>query len=83
MKTSWHIDRKISTGTAIAVFCHIIVGVWYTSKIDSRIGTLEDATKDNSTVIERLVRVETRLDGLAESVNRIDLGVAKIAERRP
>jgi hypothetical protein len=78
---SWHVDKAVSLGILIALVCNIFAGIWYASKIDSRVAALEVATKDNTQVFERLVRVETQLDNFKDAINRIDLSVAKMADR--
>lgn len=80
-KNDWHLDNKIPMAMLFAILANLFAGIWYAAKIDFRVAALEMATKDNNLVLERLVRVETQLDGLKYALNRIDQSVAKIADR--
>ena len=80
-QTDWHLDKKISIGIILSLMANFFAGSWFASKLDSRVGSLEDATKNSTQVFERMIRVETQLEGLKDTVNRIDQSVAKIVDR--
>lgn len=80
---NWHLDKKVPITILIVLIGNIFYCVWFAAKADSRLATLEMITRDNSQVIERLVRVETQLQAVKETASRIDASLAKIAERRP
>jgi hypothetical protein len=78
----WHLDKRVPIAMLFALLANLFAGIWYAAKIDSRVAALEISTRDNNLVLERLVRVETQLDGLKDAVNRIDQSVTKIADRK-
>ncbi|MCE3233773.1 MAG: hypothetical protein K0R98_2030 [Rickettsiaceae bacterium] len=78
----WHLDKRVPIAMLFALLANLLAGIWYAAKIDSRVAALEISTRDNNLVLERLVRVETQLDGLKDAVNRIDQSVTKIADRK-
>ena len=80
--SDWHLDKKVPISIVIALFLNVIFGVWYASKLDSRIAFLEvdhartlrvidktdDVSKDNN---NRLIRVEDKLDTIAATVKEL------------
>jgi hypothetical protein len=75
---NWHLDKKVPIAIFFALLFNIFAGIWYAAKIDSRVAALEIVTRDNSLVLERLVRVETQLDNLKDAVNRVDQSMSKL-----
>jgi hypothetical protein len=77
----WRPDKKIPLAFLLTLIIHTMTAIWFASRLNARVESLEAITRDNSLVLERLVRVETQLDGVKETINRIDQSVAKIADR--
>jgi hypothetical protein len=80
-KNQWHLDKKVPTAFLFMLVIHTMAAIWFASRLNARVESLEAITRNNSLVLERLVRVEVQLDGVKETINRIDQSVAKIVEK--
>lgn len=77
----WHLDKKVPIGIIVAMLVQFAGGLWFVSKLDSRIYTLEtaavmqreiDQRQDDSAratraeVLRQLERIDEKLDRLIE-----------------
>lgn len=81
---SWHLDKKVPIALIMAITINIIVGIWWASKLDSRVEAIErwktsneridarlSVIEEQQKVIQKVVeRIETRLDGGGYVPNR-------------
>jgi hypothetical protein len=77
----WRTDKKVPLLFLLTLMVHTMAAIWFASRLNARVESLEAITRDNSLVLERLVRVETQLDGVKETMNRIDRSIAEMADR--
>lgn len=68
----WHLDRKVTLSLILALLLNAGSTVWWASKLDSRITSLEDKNAKYEIIPERLTRVETQVGGMREDLR--DLG---------
>ena len=77
--TEWHLDRKVPLLLIAALLVNAISGIWYASKLDSRVSNLETIAeradradiraRETSLLAEqRLTRVEDKLDNVLDIV---------------
>lgn len=89
---SWHLDKKVPLGLIIGLMINALCGIWYASKLDSRVAVLEQQAvilgietaklKDaNDGSKERLIRVEDKLENIFEELKQLEthFSVPKIA----
>lgn len=64
----WKIDRHIPIALILTVLLQTVGAVWWTAKLESRIEVLELYVKTRSGDGERLIRIEERLNYIAEQI---------------
>ncbi len=84
-KEQWHLDKKVPIGIIVAMLMQFAGGLWFVSKLDSRIYNLEkdallqretDQRQDDSAratraeVLRQLERIDEKLDRLIEKRTR-------------
>lgn len=83
---SWHLDKRVPVGIILAIVLQTAGLVWWASKMDSRIASLEDADRRADQIHamteakleglrtdrERLVKIETQIEQMARSIGRIE-----------
>lgn len=79
----WHLDKRIPIAIIVAILVNSGLGVWYASKLDSRVTAVElaearDAVniamdeKDVRAGSDRLIRVEDKIDQIRELLRIFD-----------
>ena len=62
----------------LVVILQLAGGIWWTSKLDSRIGSLEEWKYQRAVREERFVRIEERADTLSKAVETILIGIQRM-----
>jgi Ni,Fe-hydrogenase III large subunit len=75
----WRIDRKIPVVALLSVAAYAAGTVYIFAKMDQRLYALEQHMIGNQERADRLTRVEVRLEGIKELLQRID---AKVDQTR-
>ncbi len=86
----WRLDKKIPIGLLIAGLINATLGIWYMSKLDSRVSNLEHRSSITSEEIsrlkdyldnskEKLIRVEGKLETILDTLQIMQ---AKAPRRR-
>ena len=82
----WHLDKKVPITLFIALLIQGAAFVWWAAELNGlvrqsveinaeqnkRIEAMEQRERDNGKMIERVVRVETMIEEVKRTVNRID-----------
>lgn len=76
-QSGWHLDKKFAFTILSAIIIQIATGIWYASKIDSRVAFLETQSRELAKLIEankawqtdQRIRVWNRVEGLDASVS--------------
>ena len=68
----WTLDKKVPIALIIVLFFQFASGVWFMSKLDSRVSSLEDSSKLTAPQADRLTRVEVKIEGIQSGVERIE-----------
>lgn len=62
--TAWHLDKRIPVALLIGLMLNAMAGVWWASQINARVDTLERIVLQLSQDHDRIVRMETTLNGI-------------------
>lgn len=71
MKEPWHLDKRVPIAIIAGLMFQFGGFVWYASKLDSRVGYLEEQVSARSMVNERLARMEERLESVREDASEM------------
>lgn len=71
-RTEWHLDKKVPATILILVLLNIAAGIWKASAIEHKVNELDRRTANNQLIIERLVKVETQVAAVKDSLLRIE-----------
>lgn len=80
---NWHLDKKVPIALMVALGLNACLGIWYASKLDSRISYLEqDGVRSNKSIEKiqqtgsanetRLTRVEDHTESILDIVRRLE-----------
>ena len=69
----WHLDRRVPIAIIITLSIQTAAVVGWASKLDERVNVLEKSASAGAQQIERIVRLETKMDGVAEILNEIKI----------
>jgi hypothetical protein len=50
----WHLDKKVPIGLMLGLALNLLLGIWYASKLDSRVGYLENDGARSALAVENL-----------------------------
>lgn len=91
----WYSDKKIPVGIIVVLVMHVIGGVWYAAKLDSRVEDLDRRTKSLAkeskklkesvdAFVERVYKIESKADYIISHLdginNKLDKQVAPCAK---
>lgn len=79
----WHLDKRVPIGLMLGLAINLGLGIWYASKLDSRISFVEMDDAHTNTVVEklreygdanstRLTRVEDHTDMILDIVKKLE-----------
>jgi hypothetical protein len=67
----WHLDRKVPLAIIVTLLLQTGAFIWWAAKTDARVDALEMNFTRISPQAERIVRLETKMDAVADSLNEI------------
>jgi hypothetical protein len=79
----WHLDKRVPVALIIVLLTQLVGGVWVTSQLFSRVERLEAFAADNKGLLVDYAVVRARLDGIEQSLRRIEQAVGTRDDRRP
>jgi hypothetical protein len=83
----WHLDKKVPLAmmiTVVSAFVGQTIAVaWAASNLWTRVGELEHKVEIAAPQAERIIRLETKVDGITGSVAEIKALVSRRMEPRP
>lgn len=68
----WHFDRRIPIALVLTILIQTAGAVWWLSSLNSRVTSLEEKIGSVASQPERLVRVETQVEQLTKTMDRIE-----------
>jgi len=85
-RTAWHLDRKVPIAFLFLLILEAGAFVWWAAELNSlaranaktnqeqaaRLDAFESRERDNGKLVERIVRVETIMESVLRTVNKID-----------
>jgi len=78
---NWHLDKRVPVAFLLALLAQTMAATWFTSALNSRVGTLEVKQQNAITAYERLIRLEVKFESIELLINRMDKNLDKIADR--
>ena len=68
----WQVDKRVPIALIITLLIQTFGIVWWGATLTARVSNLEQTAIAASTQPERLARVETKLEGVQETLTRVD-----------
>jgi hypothetical protein len=65
----WHLDRRVPIALIIAIAVQTGGFIWWASDLNARVTHVERQIQMSAPQAERIIRVETKLEGIADSLN--------------
>jgi hypothetical protein len=78
----WHLDKKVPLALIITIIGQTIVAAWGASNLWTRVGELERQTQLAAPQFERIIRLETKVDGITGSLSEIKTLIGRQSEPR-
>ncbi len=70
-ETQWHLDRRVPITLIAAIVFQTGGWLWWASAINTRVNQLETASVASAGQNSRIVRLETKMDSIFESLTEI------------
>lgn len=67
----WHIDRTVNIAVVLGFVGTIATGTWYAASASARIEQLEKAVATSAPLVERVIRLEDKMDGLRGAIDDV------------
>jgi hypothetical protein len=81
--SQWHLDKKVPLALIITIVGQTIVAAWGASNLWTRVGELERQMQIAAPQFERIIRLETKVDGITGSLSEIKALIDRRSEPRP
>ena len=79
----WHLDKKVPLALIITIVGQTIVAAWGASNLWTRVGELERQMQIAAPQFERIIRLETKVDGITGSLSEIKALINRRIDQRP
>ena len=79
----WHLDKKVPLALIITIIGQTVVAAWGASNLWTRVGELERQMQIAAPQFERIIRLETKVDGITGSLSEIKALMTRRGEQRP
>lgn len=70
-KEHWSVDKRIPLALIFVLTFQTAAGIWFASKLDSRVSSLEEARMITAPQGDRLTRVEVKLENVQQGIDEI------------
>ncbi len=77
----WTLDKRVPLAIIITVLAQTAGAVWWAASLNERVGQLERALIQAAGQDGRIVRVETKLEGLGVTLDKIDAKVDRLIQQ--
>ena len=68
----WHLDRKVPIALIIMLAMQLVTAIWFFSSLEHRVTALESVTANSTQMLERTVKIETRVENMKDILTRIE-----------
>lgn len=79
----WHLDKKVPLALIMTIIGQTVVAAWGASNLWTRVGELERQMRLASPQFERIIRLETKVDGITGSLSEIKALINRRIDQRP
>jgi hypothetical protein len=79
----WHLDKKVPLALIVTIVAQTIIAAWAASNIWTRVGELEHKVEIAAPQAERIIRLETKVEGITGSLAEIKTLVSRRMDGRP
>ena len=79
----WHLDKKVPLALIITIIGQTVVAAWGASNLWTRVGELERQMQIAAPQFERIIRLETKVDGITGSLSEIKALINRRIEPKP
>jgi hypothetical protein len=79
----WHLDKRVPLALIMTIIGQTIVAAWGASNLWTRVGELERQMQTAAPQFERIVRLETKVDGITGVLSEIKALINRRTEQRP
>jgi hypothetical protein len=79
----WHLDKRVPLALIMTIIGQTIVAAWGASNLWTRVGELERQMQTAAPQFERIIRLETKVDGITGSLSEIKALIGRRTEVRP
>jgi hypothetical protein len=79
----WHLDKKVPLALIMTIIGQTVVAAWGASNLWTRVGELERQMQTAAPQFERIIRLETKVDGITGSLSEIKALIDRRTEQRP
>ena len=70
--SGWHLDKRVPIAIIAAIAIQSAGFVWWMAKLDARVAALEEARSASTGQEGRIIRLETRLDDITDTLKNMD-----------
>jgi hypothetical protein len=79
----WHLDKKVPLALIMTIIGQTVVAAWGASNLWTRVGELERQMRTAAPQFERIIRLETKVDGITGSLSEIKALINRRIEQKP
>jgi hypothetical protein len=79
----WHLDKRVPLALIMTIIGQTVVAAWGASNLWTRVGELERQMQIAAPQLERIIRVETKVDAITGSLSEIKALINRRSEPRP
>jgi len=79
----WHLDKRVPLALIMTIIGQTVVAAWGASNLWTRVGELERQMQTAAPQFERIIRLETKVDGITGSLSEIKALINRRSEQRP
>jgi hypothetical protein len=69
----WHLDKKVPLALILTLALQSGAFIWWAAKADNRLDNLERDRPVSTSQVERIVRLEAKMDSVVDTVNEVKL----------
>jgi hypothetical protein len=67
----WHLDKRVPLALIVTLALQSGAFIWWAAKADNRLEYLERTVNASAPQIERVIRLEAKMDSVAEALNDV------------
>lgn len=81
--TGWHLDKRIPIALIVALLANTAGLVAWGSRIDFRVSQLEESRSQQVDQPNKIVRLETKMEGVQDSLKDINGKLDRLLDKAP